>query len=481
MKIKRSISKIFGSGIVVLMVLSSFTSMAMITSDTIVKDNNLPVSETRDSLPYEGTLRVYIIEPESRWDMYDGQPYHYALLDIVSTEQLSIDYLGNYQDTLTWGGDVSENNIMVMAAVFNPEAIQKYAYPPSSNSFDAYYVDASAGVHPGETDYNKVMENFTHTVFIEEGTATWCQYCPAMGHTLYNIYSSGEYPFYYVALVDDKNSDAQTRNSQFNIAGYPSAFFDGGYKVLVGGYGTESPYTSKIKSSGKRDVHELNLSLSLAWIGGGEIEININITNNEEMNPPETPTQPSGPTSGNVGIEYTFTTNTTDPNNDKISYLFDWGDGTGSSWTNPISSGSKASAKHIWTQEGDYEVKVKAKDIGGGGHETSWSEPLSVHMAPPVFLITATGELFGIVADIMNNGEEELPSVDWNISITGGILDRINSYRQGTVENLASEESITVKTNETIIGFGKIDITITAETTVYSTKGFVLGPFIMVK
>lgn len=481
MKINKNISKLIWAGIVTLMVLSSFTSMAMITSDTIVKDNNLPVSESRDSLPYDGTLRVYIIEPESRWDMYDGQPYHYALLDIVSTEQLSIDYLDTYQDTITWNGEVYEDNIMVMAAVFNPEGIQQYAYPPSENPFDAYYVDAAAGAHPGETGYNTVIENFTHTVFIEEGTATWCQFCPAMGHDLHSIYDSGDYPFYYVALVTDMNSDAQARINQYNIGGYPTAFFDGGYKVKVGGTPGESPYRSRIISSGKRDVHELNLSLSLEWLGGGNLQIDVSITNNEVMNPPETPEQPSGPTDGNVGIEYTYTANTTDPNDDRIYYLFDWGDGSDSGWVGPHNSGATATAKHTWDEEGDYEVKVKAKDTGGGGHETDWSDPLSVHIEPPVFLITVTGELFGVVADIVNNGIDELPTVDWSITVTGGILDRINSYRQGTVENLAPEESITVKTNETIFGFGKIDITVTAETTVYSTTGFVFGPFILVR
>ena len=480
MKINKNISKFIGAGIVTLMVLSSFVSMAMITSDTSVKDNNLPTSGLRDSLPYDGTLRVYVIEPESRWDMYDGQPYHYALLDIVSTEQLSIEYLDTYQDTITWNGEVSEDNIMVMAAVFNPEAFLKYAYPPN-NPFDAYYVDAAAGAHPGETDYNVVIENFTHTVFIEEGTATWCQYCPAMGHALHSIYDSEDYPFYYVALVTDMNSDAQARINQYNLGGYPTSFFDGGYKVLVGGESSESPYRSRIRSSGKRDVHELNLSLSLEWLGGGNIQIDISITNNEEMNPPETPNLPEGSTDGNVGIEYEYTTNTTDPNGNKIYYLFDWDDGTDSGWVGPYDSGEMATAEHTWDEEGDYDVTVKAKDTGGGGHETDWSDPLSVHMEPPVFLITVTGELFGVVADIVNNGMDELPTVDWSLEVTGGILNRINSYREGTIGSLGPDVGFTVKTNETIFGFGRIDITVTAETTVYSTTGFVLGPFIIVR
>ena len=481
MKINKNISKFIGAGIVTLMVLSSFTSIAMITTDTIAKENNLPVSESRDSLPYDGTLRVYIIEPESRWDMYDGNPYHYALLDIVSTEQLSIDYLDTYEDSITWNGDVSEDNIMVMAAIFNPEAVQEYAYPPSTNPFDAYYVDAAAGAHPGETDYNKVTEEFTHTVFAEEGTATWCSNCPDMANKLNNIYHSEDYPFYFVALVSDMNSDAAARLNQYNIYGYPTVFIDGGKEVIVGSGVPESTYRSRIESCGNRDVHELNLSLSLEWLGGGNIQIDISITNNEEMNPPEIPNIPDGPTDGNAGIEYTYTSDTTDPNGNKIYYMFDWDDGTDSGWVGPYDSGETATAEHTWDEEGDYEVKVKAKDTGGGGHETDWSDSLTVNIEPPVFLITVTGELFGVAADIVNNGIDELPTVDWSLEVTGGILDRINSSREGTVENLVPDGSFTVKTNETIFGLGKIDITVTAETTVYSTTGFVFGPFIIVR
>ena len=63
----------------------------------------------------------------------------------------------------------------------------------------------------------------------------------------------------------------------------------------------------------------------------------------------------------------------------------------------------------------------------------------------------------------------------------GGILNKIDSSRVGTIENLGPYEEITIRINETILGFGKIDITITAETTIYTTTGIVIGPFIIVK
>jgi len=470
---------LIGAGIVTIVILSSFSTMAMMTPLSEDNENILPLN-SQTNLPYEGRLRVYVVEQESRWNMYDGTPYHYALMDMAVNEQLSLDYLETYEDTIPWSGDIAEDNIMVLAAVFNPEAFEEYSYPPSTNPYDAYYVDAAAGTHAGEIDYNQVNDDFSHTVFIEEGTATWCQYCPNMGHALESIYDSGDYPFYYVALVTDKEPDAQSRINQFNIYGYPTAYFDGGYRIVVGGESSESPYRSRIVSCGGRDVHELNLSLGVEWLGNGNIEIDISIINNEEMNAPETPDTPEGPTEGNVGIEYAYTASTTDSDGDRIYYLFDWDDGTDSGWIGPYASGDIATADHIWDEEGEYDVKVKAKDTGGGGHETDWSDTLTVTIEPPVFEITVTGELFGVIAEIMNNGIDTVPLVDWTISVTGGILGGINTSRFGMEENLDPQESFEAKTNESILGLGKIDIIVTAQTTEYATTGFVIGPIVIV-
>ena len=93
---------------------------------------------------------------------------------------------------------------------------------------------------------------------------------------------------------------------------------------------------------------------------------------------PNKPSKPSGNIKGKVNVEYTYTTSTTDPDGDKVYYLFDWGDGTNSSWVGPYNSGATASAKHKWTVKGPYQIKVKAKDTNGA--ESLWSDPLSITM-----------------------------------------------------------------------------------------------------
>ena len=90
--------------------------------------------------------------------------------------------------------------------------------------------------------------------------------------------------------------------------------------------------------------------------------------------PPEIPVTPSGPTEGEVGIEYDYSSNTTDPEGDNIFYLFDWGDGTNSDWLGPYNSGDPCTASNSWSNSGLYYVKVRAKDTYD--RESDWSDSL---------------------------------------------------------------------------------------------------------
>jgi len=74
---------------------------------------------------YNGHLRVYITEIESRWNDNSGKPYHYAALDIPLDTTMSLTagtatsektWLGSF-----WGfGDITKDNIMVIATLFDP-------------------------------------------------------------------------------------------------------------------------------------------------------------------------------------------------------------------------------------------------------------------------------------------------------------------------------------------------------------------------
>jgi hypothetical protein len=279
MKNLRKISILFTVSIGLLFILSSATSIVGVSTRSLKQTDS---SQTTTGYPYQGHLRIYITEPISRWNMSNKQPYHFGSLGLADDENLSIQYQDTFSKSFIWSGDVQENNVMVMAAVFNQKSQTAYAYPPNQNPFEAHYVDAAAAAAAGNTSHNTVSENFTHTVFIEEGTASWCQHCSAMESALLGVYESKLYPFYYVALIYDKSPDAESRlGTDYNFIGLPSAFFDGGYAVYVGGDPNQGQYITRIKQCGQRDVHELNLTLSVDYIGNGDLKINISIMNNE--------------------------------------------------------------------------------------------------------------------------------------------------------------------------------------------------------
>lgn len=95
--------------------------------------------------------------------------------------------------------------------------------------------------------------------------------------------------------------------------------------------------------------------------------------------PPEIPARPEGPTTVKPNQEYTYTTSTTDFDEDQVYYMWRWGDGQYSEWLGPYNSGETVEATYSWNKTSNYQIRVKAKDIMD--QETDWSEPLriSVH------------------------------------------------------------------------------------------------------
>lgn len=140
--------------------------------------------------------------------------------------------------------------------------------------------------------------------------------------------------------------------------------------ISDGGDVTERYYAEDagniIKAWGELD-NTIDIELkSTTYEGGGE------------PGAPHKPTKPDGPTNGEPGTTYTYTSSTIDPEGDNVFFWFDWGDNTNSGWIGPYLSGEPASAQHIWDRQGSFTVKVKAKDPME--HESKWSDPLSVIM-----------------------------------------------------------------------------------------------------
>lgn len=201
-------------------------------------------------------------------------------------------------------------------------------------------------------------------------------------------------------------------------------------------------------------------------------------------NPPQTPSQPSGPTSGNINIEYTYTTSTTDPEGDQVWYQWRFGSYT-TDWLGPYASGAQAQAQYTWTIPGTYDVKVKAKDTSD--YQSEFSLPLSVtitELLPSLTLGTFIGGLLTASIDLQNTGEASATNVQWNMSIDGGLI-LTGQTASGTIPTLPVNSPQTL-TDEPVIGFGSVTITVHAHAdnapdVVKTTSGFVFIIFIMIQ
>ena len=127
--------------------------------------------------------------------------------------------------------------------------------------------------------------DFSHAVLAEYGTLSGCPHCPSASDALYSIYQSGDYPFYYVSLVSDKNPIVKERLYYLHMKYAPTVYFDGGYLIDVGTAGSpqadETVYQSSIEESGMKTVAcNLDMDTSVTWEGNAKITVTVTVTNN---------------------------------------------------------------------------------------------------------------------------------------------------------------------------------------------------------
>ena len=140
-----------------------------------------------------------------------------------------------------------------------------------------------------------------------------------------------------------------------------SSISNGGYWICKNSWGTDWGYDGFYNA----EYGSMFTGAFISW---------VSIQTDTENNPPLKPNIPIGPTSGKTNQEYEFHATTTDPEGQKIQYLFDWGDGTNSEWSDLIESEEIFKTTHSWSQKGNYNVCVMAKDENGDLSE--WSDPL---------------------------------------------------------------------------------------------------------
>jgi outer membrane protein assembly factor BamB len=175
---------------------------------------------------------------------------------------------------------------------------------------------------------------------------------------------------------------------------------------------------------------------------------------------PDAPAIPTGPSIGQKGVNYTFSTVTIDPDGDNVFYLFDWGDGTNSTWIGPYNSSVPGTASHAWADSGNFSIKAKAKDTNGAESDWSTTHSISITLGPILEIQDISGGLLKITAVIKNTGDTPAANISWSIKVVGGAW--IGKDTTGDINTLAAggQQKISSKV---ILGFGKTVVTVTAE------------------
>jgi hypothetical protein len=102
---------------------------------------------------------------------------------------------------------------------------------------------------------------------------------------LEELYDEGDYDFLHISLVDDKCTHAANRIDEFNLYGFPTVYFDGGYQVKVGAYQSvpqqKTYLLGGLNPSLNRAVEDIDIVLDVKWLGDATMEIAVTVQNNE--------------------------------------------------------------------------------------------------------------------------------------------------------------------------------------------------------
>jgi hypothetical protein len=140
---------------------------------------------------------------------------------------------------------------------------------------------------------------------------------------------------------------------------------------------------------------------------------------------PEIPTIWSGPTGSlQVHIPYNFTVSTIDPNGDPVTYEWNWRSNKilpCFTRSGQYPSGVNYTQQHQWDFMGDYEVRVRARDIYSPTY-SNWSQPFQVQdLAANFQIFTSPKTLANHVAGFQeaNYGAIEPANFTWNLNGEG--------------------------------------------------------------
>jgi len=204
-------------------------------------------------------------------------------------------------------------------------------------------------------------------------------------HWLQAIFRA-EYPGYPKDILGQYYPILRTAACDFDILfptvkGYQYLNITAGAQIYV------EHYMEKYLDDHGENGPEKYVEIAVHHVGDYSVNFDVAVPVTNEPGMPMTPT---GQTSGLTDTSYTYSTATTDPNDDDLRYMFDWGDGSNTT-TGFYPSGATASAFHSWSSPGTYQVRARAQDVYDEWGE--WSPNLNVTIVQGYMLTiqTSTG------------------------------------------------------------------------------------------
>jgi hypothetical protein len=321
----------------------------------------------------------------------------------------------------------------------------------------------------------ETLDGYTHTVMVEACTASWCPPCATAAAVMHDVFYSGDYDFYYVALVSDKNTYASGRCSELGASSIPDYVFDGGYTRKVGSC-SASVYISKLDSCGARVVSDIDLDLEITWNGDASIDVNLDITNNE-----------ASTYNGHVHVYVTEIVSRWNTYNGQ-PYHFAMVGNYAFNENVDITAGDTSQHSTTWDgsqygvgdlTEDNVMVIATIFDRNNNNYVDETAAESFVELWPDDLELEITGGVGTISATLKNNGTSAESDINWNIQVEGGILGRIDVYTEGIVESLLAGEETVLQTDESIFGLGRITVSVNVNVGTKTKQGFVIGPFIL--
>ncbi|NPV13383.1 beta-propeller fold lactonase family protein [candidate division WOR-3 bacterium] len=171
-------------------------------------------------------------------------------------------------------------------------------------------------------------------------------------------------------------------------------------------------------------------------------------------NPPTTPATPSGPTTGQVGVAYDFSSSSTDPDEDGVAIRFDWGNGVVSNWSSFVTSGQQVTISYSYQTAGTFNVRAQAMDDDGDTSDWSAAHQITISAGstnnPPNTPATpsgpATGEV-GVSYDFVSSSTDpDGDSVSIRFDWGDGNISNWSSYVASGANVTASHSYLSVGT-----------------------------------